>query len=209
MAYTAATALTEVRSLIQEPIAAYWTDTEINEWIKQGCLDWCEKTLLLCKEDTITLVANQVQYTTSTNSYIDNAIRTLHAEYNNVAMQRVRYEQLRGHNAMKLATDPAPKYFFDKYDGTSFTVYVAPTPSATYDSTIMSVLFAIRTDDITEIPYEYQQVIFLFAASKAKVKERQWQESALLWNQYVNNIAFSRRDTQELGQLPTKAFRIE
>lgn len=209
MAFTLATSVTEVRALINEESASYWSDTEIQNWIKQGCLDWCEKSLLLVKEDTITLVNNQVQYTTSGNSYIDDAVRTLHAEYDNVALQRISYEQLRGHNALKLASDPGPKYYYDQYDGTTFTFYIGPKPSTTYAGNTVTVMFACRTDDITQLPYEYQPIIFLYAASKAKVKERQWQESALLWQQYINNIIFSRQDSLELGQTPTEAYRIK
>jgi hypothetical protein len=209
MAFTLATAVAEVRTLINEKTASFWDDADIENWIKQGCLDWCEKSRLHIKSDTIALVTNQYTYTASTGSYIDNAISTLHAEFNNKALQRCTFEQLRGHNEMALATDPAPKYYYDQYDGLTFTFYVGTTPSATYNTQLISILFAMRTDDITELPYEYQQTIFLYAASKAKVKERQWQEAALLWQQYINNITFARRDSLEETPMTTDKFRIQ
>jgi hypothetical protein len=209
MTFTLTTATTEVRALINEASASFWSDTEIQNWIKQGCLDWCEKSLLYIKEDTLTIVTNQVQYTTSGNSDIDNAIRVLHAEHNNKALQRTTFEQIRGHNAPTLASDPAPKYYYDQYDGLTFTVYIGPKPSSTYNGESISCLFAMRTDDITLLPYEYQPHIFLFAASKAKIKERQYQESSLMWQQYINNIMFARRDSLEQEQMTTDKFRIQ
>ena len=209
MAFTEATSITEIRALLNEPSPSYWSDTEITNWLKQGCLDWTEKSLLLIKDDTIALVNSQYQYTTSTNSFITNAVRTLHAEYNNRALQRVNFEQLRGHNAVALSSDKTPKHYYDQYNGTTFTFYVAPTPSGAEGGNNVTVQFACKTDDITEIPYEYQQVIFLFVVSRAKIKERQHQEATAVWQQYINNIMFSRKDSLEHGIQPIDTFRIK
>ena len=209
MAFTLTTATTEVRALLNESSASFWSDTEIENWIKQGCLDWTEKSLLLSKEDTITTSTSTYKYTTSGNSYIDDAILTMHAEYSNKALRRINYEQLRGHTQLALASDAAPQYYWDQYDGTTFTFYIAPTPSSTYNNKTITVTFACRTDDITEIPYEYQQAIFLYAYSKAKTKERQFQEAALAWQQYVNGINFARRDSLEKSPMPIDSFRTQ
>jgi hypothetical protein len=209
MAYTLSTATTEVRKLINEDTAAFWSDGNIQEWIKQGCLDWSEKSLLHTKRDTITLVNGQTIYTTSTNSDIDDAIRVVHAEYNGIALQRIAYETIKGHNARKLATTKTPAYYFDIYNETTFTVHIGPTPSATEAGNDITVYFAKRTDDITLIPYEYQPTIFLYAASKCKYRERQYQEAALYYQNYVNNIAFARTDSLQRGIQPTGSFRIQ
>ena len=207
MPFTLATAVTEVRNLINESSGEYWGDSELESWIQQGCLDWCEKTLLLTREDTITLATNTYKYTTSGSSYIDNAIRTLHAEYNNKALKRLTYEKFRGHNQMVLVDDEDPEYFYDKYNELVFTFYIAGTPSTTQNGQLVNVLFACRTDDITKLPYEYQPHIFNFAASKAKMKERQWQEAQLWWQIYLNNIAFSRQDKLEIPEQTSEHFK--
>ena len=207
MAYTATTALTEVRALINESTASFWSDTEIAGWIEQGCLDWCEKTLLLTKEDTLTLATNTYKYTTSGNSYIDNAIRVLHAEYSGRALKRLTYEQMRGHNQMSLATNSNPEYFYGKYNGTTFTVYIGDTPSVDQNGGTVTLIFSCRATDIADIPNEYQQHIFNYAASKAKMKERQWQEAQLLWQIYINNLSFARKDKLEIPQQTAEHFK--
>lgn len=207
MAFTLTTAITEVRSLINETTASYWDDGELERWIQQGCLDWCEKTLLLSYTDTITLSTNVYTYQSSFSSYLQNSIRVLHAEYKNKALKRLSYEKLRGHNKMVLATDSDPKYFYDKYNNGNFTLYIASTPSASQNGQDVSVLLAGLSDDITEIPYEYQPHIFNYAASKAKMKERQWQEAQLLWQIYLNNISFARDDKLMVPGLTDQHFK--
>lgn len=209
MAYTLAQAVTEVRSLINEDTASYWSDTEIQSWIQQGVLDWCHKSLLYIKEDTITLSSDTIQYTTSTNSYISNAIRTIHAEYNSKSIQRVSYEQLRGHTARHLSSSVIPAYYFDQYDGTSMTFYISPTPDATINNDAITVHFACRTNDITDIPWEYQPTMFLYAAYKAKNKERQYQEGHIHYQTYINNIVFQRQDALNRGVQTIDQFRIK
>lgn len=208
MAFTLSQAITEVRALINEDTPGYWSDTQITSWVQQGCLDWSEKSLLLIKEDTVTLVTDQNKYTSSTLSYIDDAIRTLHCEYNNIAMQRISYEQL-SHNARVLSDETTPTYFFDHYDGTTFTLYIAPYPTATEDGDPVTAYFACRTDDITEIPYEYQPTVFLFAAHKAKFRERQYQEALIYYQSYINNISFARQDSLMRGVQSLDTFRIK
>jgi len=209
MAFTLTSAITEVRTLINEDEPGYWTDAQITSWIQQGVLDWTEKSLLLIRRDIVTLVADTTRYTTSTNSYIDEAIRTIHATYNDKAIQRVTFEQLRGHNARTLGGDTTPAFYFDHYDGTSFVFYIGPTPSTDETATEVTVYFACRSDDITEIPYEYQPHIFLFAAHKAKLRERQYQEALIYYQMYVNNISFARQDSLIRGVQPIDSFRIK
>ena len=210
MAFTLTTATTQVRALLNEASAYFWTDAEIQAWIQQGCIDWSEKTLGIIKEDTITLATSTYKYSTSTNDYIDNAIQCLYAEYNSKALQRVTLNQMRGHNQTALASDSYPKYYYDTYDGLTYKLFIGPTPSATYNTETMTVLFAVRTDDITEIPYEYQQTIFLYAAAKAHAKDRQFGDSKLMWQQYINNLSFSRVDRIAVdAQTPLETFRIK
>jgi hypothetical protein len=155
-------------------------------------------------------VTDQYKYTTSGSSYIGDAIQALNVEHNNVALRRITFDQMRGHNQISLASDSEPKYYYDTYDGLTYTFYVGPTPSATYNAQTLTVLFAMRTDDITEIPYEYQQTIFLYAASKAHAKDRQFGDAQLMWQMYINNISFARLDRETLDQQKTTdKFRIQ
>lgn len=210
MAFTEATATTEVRALLNEASAYFWSDTEIQNWLKQGCLDWCEKSLGLIREDTITLATSTYKYTTSTSSYIDDAIQAINVEHNNKAIQRITFDQMRGHNQIVLATDSPPKHYYDTYDGTTYTFYIGPTPSVTYNTQALTVLWACRSELIADIPWEYQPTIFLFAASKAHAKDRQYGDAKLMYQQYINNITFSRIERiQNDMQVETNTYRVQ
>ncbi len=209
MAFTLAQSITEVRNLLNEDTPAFWSDTQITSWIRQGVLDWCKKSLLFQTDDTIALVSGQTAYNSSVLTYINNALRTMHAVYNGTALQRVTYEQIYKHNAATLGGSTIPKYYFDHYNGATMTLYISPTPGVAENTEILTLFFAARDNDITNIPWEYQQTIFLYAAHKAKFRERQYQEAYLYYQQYINNIVFDRQDGLMRGIQPVDAFRIK
>lgn len=209
MAYTLAQSITEVRAILNEDTASYWSDTQITSWIQQGVLDFCNTSLLYLQEDVITLATSTTKYTTSTNSYIDNGLRTIHALYDGKALQRVTYEQMHKHNAPSISSTTTPKYYFDQYDGNTFTFYIGPTPGASENTEEVTVYMACRTNDITDLPWEYQPIIFDFAAHKAKFRERLYQESYLYYQKYINQITFMRQDGLQRGIQPVDAFRIK
>ena len=209
MAYSLAQSITEVRSIINEDTASFWTDAQITAWLQQGTLDWCEKSLLYADEDDITLVASQAKYTTSTSSNIDTASRVLHAEYSGKAMQRVSYTQIRAHNARALGSLTTPFYYYDQYFGNALTVFIGPTPAAAQADETVSVIFAMKTTDITDIADEYQPTIFLYAAHKCKVRERQYQEASMFYQQYLANVYFSKADRLVPAVQPVDGYRIK
>lgn len=64
--YTSATARTQVRSLLNEPTARRWTNTEIDNWIKEAAVDI--STLTKCVEACygLSLITATGEYTSST-----------------------------------------------------------------------------------------------------------------------------------------------
>ena len=66
--YTAATALTQVRSILNEASAVFWTDTEIANWLQLACGDISSKTH--CVEATYGLCLQDgiFEYTASTSA---------------------------------------------------------------------------------------------------------------------------------------------
>jgi hypothetical protein len=131
----------------------------------------------------------------------------MHAEYGGKALKRIDYETLIGHNQMELASDKPPKYFYDRFDGTNYQLYVAPKPAGNYANTALNCIFSIQTSNIALIPDQYQPHIFLYAFHKAKIKERQWQDSSLALQTYYSYIKFARADALERGQVTIDKFR--
>ena len=53
MAYTLTQSVTQVRSLLDEATAQFWTDAELESWINQGCQDVARRAETLWQEVTI------------------------------------------------------------------------------------------------------------------------------------------------------------
>ena len=68
MSYTLATAVAQVRSTLNEDTATFWTDGELEGWIEEGTILFSTISLCVEADDTITLIENQINYS---SSYID------------------------------------------------------------------------------------------------------------------------------------------
>jgi hypothetical protein len=63
MAIDITEAILQVRNFLNEPISVFWSDSELEDWIKEGCLDFSCKSLLVEAILTLPLVAGQIVYT--------------------------------------------------------------------------------------------------------------------------------------------------
>jgi len=201
VAYTLSQSVTQVRSLINEDSAAFWSDTEIENWIKEATIDVSCKLLCAETDTAITLVANQWAYTDLTDllkikgCYYDAGSGAIKG------MQRIDVEKL-GHLQV---SSGAPKYFYD----INRDVNIWPIPSATEAGDTIVVYHAYETDDVTDLRDEHQPLTFLYAAAKAKTKDRMFQESSLLMSQYLNSVNFERQDKYDQGTTPTSEFSLK
>src|SRR5271157_6293684 len=74
MATTLATMTTEVRSILDEPNAQFWSNSEITTWINQGCENFAQRTRTLRTQETIQVVAKTQNYITPADIYAINRV---------------------------------------------------------------------------------------------------------------------------------------
>lgn len=206
MSYTLAQATTKVRELINEETTSFWTDSEIQGWIQEGVLDLSTKALCVTTIGTITLATNQYNYTSSDESWIADCLKPKNVWYvgtNSIKGLQLIEPHMFGHWDTR---ENRPKYYF--YDSTSRVFYIGPTPDSDYNGESLSIIYSYETDDITVINDEHQPLIWLYAASRAKIKERLYQEAILLWQQYITGVNFERQDKYNLGIQPTNDFQV-
>ena len=203
MAFTITTAIQEVRYLLNEATASFWTDTELENWIKQGCMDLSTKMLNTSADGTVTLVQDQIKYVASDESWIANKIRCEVIWYqsgqNSRGLQRIEPHML-GH--LQIFEAGEPRYFYENGPA----LYLWPAPSATEAGNTCNVIYSKATEDITELRQEYQQLVFLYAVSMAKAKDRKYQEAGLFQQMYLNSLNFERQDKFNMGTDPTATF---
>ncbi len=205
MSYTLASSLTEVRALINEDTPGFWTDTEIENWIKEGTLDVSTKLLCVESEETVTLVTGQWVYSSSDESWLSDLlkIKACYFDDNSTVkgLQRVDIQKF-GHLQNSTGN---PTQFFEN----NRKFYISPTPTTAQNALDITVICSSETDDITELRDEHQPIVFLYAVSKAKAKDRMFQESALYLTQYINTINHERKDKYDFGTEPFSNFTLK
>lgn len=195
MSLTLSDAVSEVRSNVNETTAAYWSDAEIETWVKQGCRIFSSESLMVeGTEDLDPLIANQLSYDSSDESWIGTAAYLHTAIYYDGGTKYKGLIKVQPHQIGNVATftSGAPKYvcFFDH------KIYVWPLTTAAIVSAngIITFLIAKETNDITEIQDQYQYIPILYATAKAKQKDRKFTEAGTLMKEFEQKTVFERKD---------------
>lgn len=201
--YSAAEALTQVRALIGEASAGFWTDEELNNWVIEGSVDISVKTLCFEHRNSITLVASQLEYTdfisAPTTAGIAQAIKIYSCIYDDESnvyrgLQKIHPRQI-NHLSQNTA---GPSYYYYHFAG---SIGIWPLPTATEAALTDPILVycSLVADAITDLPDHYQQFAIIYAAAMAKFKERKNAEAMSLYAKYINSMNFHRADIYERG----------
>ena len=207
MAYTLANAVTQVRYLINEDTADFWSDTEIEDWIKQATIKLSTILLSAESEDTVTLATGKFVYSSSDEAWLADLLKVKAGYFtdssgNVYGLQRIELDMF-GHT-QQFQTAGQPRYYYES----NRKLYIWPQPSSAENGQDITLLNSYETDDITDLRDEHQPLTFLYAASKAKSKDRQHQEAALYMSQFLSSINFERGDKYDMGAEPTAGVNV-
>src|SRR5574343_269198 len=165
---TQSAAVSEVRAIINEPTASFWNDTEIQNWLKLGCIELSTKGLCYEVLGTITLASGTFLYGTfaclgSSNITIANAVVQI---YSAVVVVSSAYRGLRQihprmlGNVLDGASTGPLKYFY-RWGG-KFAIH----PAGCVSGAKVSLHFSRKTDDVTLIPDEWRFLACKYAAAR-------------------------------------------
>lgn len=195
MALTAADVRAEIRVLINEPVAAFWSDAEIDAWVTQAATN-ISMTDPIETTASVTLVASTLEYTLPTTfanptvtTGIISKISAVH--YNGRGLLHVHPRTIGNVSADTTSNDPAVW----SMHGTRF--FLSPVGSGA--SGTVDLYCSVFTDDIADVTDIYQPLAILFGAAKAKQKDGRFAEAAAFLSEYVNNLAFMRNNIIERG----------
>jgi len=194
--YTKENILDEVRNILNEPSALFWSDDEINEWIDQAAVDISSKAMCVEASGTITLASGTLEYTEPTD-----CIKVYAVVYSNRGLLKIHPRQLARITA---TASGAPQYYY--HFGGKIGIY--PVPGASESGGSVTILYSQETDDITDVPDEYQPYAILFAAARAKLKDQKFDQATQLTVQYLNSLIFHRQDLYERGVESKDMVRI-
>lgn len=194
---TLAEAIAEVRRLLNEPTANFFSDDEITNWIKEGCVNLSTNSLCLEAQETITLVADTLSYA-ALDGPIDVTViaKIYNILYHDGSNAYYGLSQIHPIQASHINdgdnTPGAPKYFFH-FAG---KIGVLPLTSAAIvtGGGELLVFCSKMTDDITLIPDHFQNLVIDFAMTRAKEKDRKYGEAQHYWAKYVNALNAQRAD---------------
>jgi hypothetical protein len=195
MALTLINAIAEIRDSLNEATAAYWDDTEITNWIKEGCRIFSSKTLLVeDTQDIDPLIASRLSYSGTDETWIDDILEPYAAIYFDGTSKYKGLIKIHPRQLGNVATftPGAPKY----YCLHNRLLYIWPITTAAIvaASAKISFLFAKETDDITILKDEYQHLPIIYATAKCKQKDQKFQEANALMSQFYQEINFERQD---------------
>lgn len=201
--YSAAEALTQVRALIGESSAAFWSDEDLNNWVIEGSVDIRTKTLCQEHKNTIALVANQLEYTDFESAPTTNGIAQVIKVYSVIydagsnvyrGLNKIHPKQI---NHLGEAT-PGPPYYYWHFAG---KIGLFPVPTATEAALTNPIIvycsimyIPTAADAIVDIPDFYQPFAVTYAAAMARFKERKNVEGLALYTKYINSMNIHRAD---------------
>lgn len=195
MALSAATIRSEIRALLNESTAAFYSDAEIDSWASQGAIDVSTKTHCLEATSTITLAADTIEYAAPTNfsnptpSGTVKLISIRMAYYSLKSLTKIKPESLGRITPDVTSDDPAYYFLFGE------RVFLSPVGSSA--SGTVNLLCVVKTDDVTDIPDEWQLSLILYGAYRGKLKDQKYAQASALYAEYINTLGFQRNDLIE------------
>lgn len=209
MSLTLSTATTQVRDILNEDTSVFWSDTEIQQWIQEGVMDFSSKSLMIEAEGTITLAASKLSYSSSDAAFLSSIIEPYAALYTDSTglykgLIKV-HQRMIGNEATN--TTGAPKY----YALHNHKIYIWPKTSATVVAASGSILllYAKATNDITLVPDEYQHIPLFYAAARCKYKDQKFAEGNAFMSIYSAGTNFERSDKHAREEDTLDMFKVK
>lgn len=206
---TAAQALHQVRDFLNEPNAVFWTDTEIVAWLAEGCRDFSSKSLMVEDALTLTLVAGQVEYTSSDDAAMTTMIEPYTCLYNDGSNNwkgiMKMHPRMIGNESVNAAG--APRYYALHHN--SLWIWPAPTAAMVTAGAYLRVLYSAVTDDIEDIHEEYQHIPLLYTKAMCKYKDQKFAEGNALMTIYLSAASFERQDKHAREEDTLDMFKIK
>jgi hypothetical protein len=209
MALTLSDATIEVRDNLNEATAVFWSDAQIQKWIKEGTRIFSSKTLMVeDTQDIDPLIANQLSYSSSDETWIGDMMEAYAALYNDGSTGYKGLIKIHPRQLGNLATKTSgPTKYFCQHNR---KIYLWPLPNATVVAAGAKItfLFAKETDDITALTDEYQHLPIIYATAKCKQRDMKFAEASSLLGQFYQEINFERQDKHARETDSIDKFRI-
>lgn len=207
-------AIANVRSLIDEPNAAFWSNTELGLWLNEACIDMARRGEILRQRASLSMTANQQDVTWPTDH-----LRTYRVLFIPTGQTTLSYPlEFRGYLGMdsiwgNLESLPSawPEFYTFWFSPvgagatggpTQLTARIFPVPSQAgtlqvqYYRSAISAAVSPGTDTLDTLP-SYEDLAYNYCVYRAFQKDAdpRWQEwRALYLDQLVELVSMTHPD---------------
>lgn len=186
MAVTLTNALVQVRDLLDEPTAQFWSNTELTNWMNQGCENFAQRTRTLRTLEVLPSRSGTQNYIAPSDMY---AIYRIEYQPTSTGQVFIYPLDFAGYNEMDQAwgvyqTFPAawPQQFTLWGNPPNLTIRLFPVPD---QGGILNVfgyrepVAMVNGTDPVDVLQGYEEAIYEYATYKAKRKDNDptWQEA--------------------------------
>lgn len=200
---TLATARTEVRDLIDEASAQFWTDAQINTWLNQGVQDIARRALCLRQLTPVPVTANTQNYAAPADIYelyrVEFVPSTGSFIYPLTFMGYQEADQAWGTyqsfpaawpEIFTLWHNPGPS---GQVGGSALQIRLFPVPAQAGVLNVFyyrQVVVAVADSDQLDTLPGWEDLVVEFAVYKAKRKdkEKDWQDAYNFYEQRLNDM---------------------
>lgn len=211
MAVLMSTAITEVRALLDESTAAFWTNAQLQSWINQGCEDVARRAEVLWQEVNLNVVPQQQFY-----AFPLDFLNAHRAEFSPTNSSQTFALEYRGINQMDemwgiLHSLPAawPQYFTIRQNqATGYFLMLYPSPGNAGTLTVYYYRQAVaQTNTAGPIDTQsgWEDIIYDYAIFKAlrAAKDSTWQDAFQLYEKNLVALIEKSRNMTDQGEAIT------
>ena len=199
MTVTLQTARTEVRSILDEPNAQFWSDAELNSWLNQGAQDIARQAQALWMQADVTCVPLQQYYALPSDFLgihridyqLNNSDQTYTLEFRNIKTM----DEIWGILHQLPAAFPQAFYLWNDTGtpggGMYFALYPVPADTGTFIVYYYRNAQPATADaQLLDVTPAYEDIAYEYAVYKAKRKDRDptWQEARQLYLEQLQHM---------------------
>src|SRR5215471_1365001 len=206
----------DVRNRLDESTSRFWTDSELNTWINEGCRDVSRRT------ETIQSFNTSLSTTQSVGKYLvpPDVIRIHRVEYkpfgttNIYPVQASTYQemdQVWGINQLSQTMSYAYNYVLWGFPP-NLKMQLYPVPASTGD-TIQIFYYRlprnlVNDTDIVEIPEGWWDLVPLYCeyVARRKDKDETWKDAKQLYDQTLDNMYQMTRQWHDQARAMTIGY---
>jgi hypothetical protein len=199
VAVSLATARTQVRNILDESTAQFWSDQMLNDWLNQGAQDIARQAQALWMQTTITAIPLQQTYQFPPDFLgihrldfmLANSDQTYSLEFHGIKIM----DEVWGILHQLPAAYPNAFYIWNDTGGPASSNYFGTYPVPGAAGTFIVYYYreaqlAVADTDLIDVTPGYEDICYEYAVAKAKRKDRDstWQESMQMYNAQLTNM---------------------